>query len=270
MYRLEKFYPQGFNFQQYRDDKYSDKYSKEHIAGKSSEEFRQQGFWPLLEKYLEKGKLYLDAGCGIGGWILFLKETGYDVEGIDTAARVVRALTGYDRDLKVKVASMTGIPYPDDSLDGLLAIGALEYVEGKVPQALTEVHRVLKDNGIFFMEVPMINVLRRLAYIPLKRIEKMIRVGGGENSTFSNYLFDKSELEELLEAAGFEVLTVQPHELPEADGHYGLYIDWPFFRGSAPYRLNLLGRVVKVLASAVSPWVASTGMVIVARKRKYE
>lgn len=270
MYKLEKFYPQGFNFQRYRDDKYSDKYSREHIAGKSSEEFRKQGFWPLLERHLEKGKRYLDAGCGVGGWILFLKETGYDVEGIDTAAKVARALTEYDRDLKVKVAGMTAIPYPDDSLDGLLAIGALEYVEDKVPQALKEAYRVLKNDGIFFLEVPMINALRRLAYIPLKRIEKMVRVGGGEKSTFSNYLFDKNELEELLKAAGFEVLAVQPHELPEADGHYGLYVDWPFFRGSEPYRLNLLGKAVKALLGAVSPWVASTGLVIVARKRKHE
>jgi ubiquinone/menaquinone biosynthesis C-methylase UbiE len=262
MFRLEKFYPQGFNPQQYWDDKYS----QEHIAGKSSEEFRKQGFWPLLQKHLQKGKRYLDVGCGIGGWILFLKEEGYEVEGSDIAARTVRALTEYDPDLKVKVASMTAIPYPDASLDGVLAVGTLEYVDGKVPVALREVQRVLKPGGIFFMEVPIANTLRQLGYIPLKQAEKALRQAQGKKPTFSNYLFDRAELKHLLAAAGFEVIEEQPHELPEEDSHYGLYVDWPFLRGNEPYKLNRLGKMVKDLANSLSPWVASTGVVMVAKK----
>src|SRR3989344_5912137 len=261
MFRLEKFYPQGFNPQQYWDDKYS----QEHIAGKSSEEFRKQGFWPLLQKHLQKGKRYLDVGCGIGGWILFLKEEGYDVEGIDIAARTVRALTEYDPDLRVKVARMTAIPYPDASLDGVLAVGTLEYVDGKVPEALREVQRVLKPGGVFFMEVPIANTVRRLFYIPLKQLEKMIRPaiakatagkqGYGAKPVFANYLFDRGELKHMLAAAGVGGVDEQAHELPEEDSHYGLYVDWPFLRGSEPYKLNRLGKMVKDLANSLSPWV---------------
>lgn len=263
MFKLEKFYPEGFKPQQYWDDEHAGEY----IAGKSSQEFRRQGFWPVLRQCLEKRGKYLDAGCGIGGWILFLREEGYDVEGIDSAARAVRALIDYDPDLKVKVASILAIPYPDGSLDGVLAVGTLEYVEDKVEQAVAEVKRVLKEGGVFFMEMPVISVLRRLVYIPLKRLEKLVRVWRGERPTFSYYLFDRNELKELLTRAGFEVTTVQPHELPEVDGHYGLYVDWPFLRGDRPYRLNTLGRLVKVVANAISPWVASTGVIVVARKR---
>lgn len=262
MYRLEKFYPHGFNPQQYWDDKYA----QEHIAGKSSAEFRKQGFWPLLAAYLTKGEHYLDAGCGVGGWIIFLKEQGHSVEGIDIAARTVRALTEYDRDLKVKVASVTAIPHPDKSFDGVLAIGTLEYVEGKVPDALREVHRVLNDGGFFFLEVPVANPLRRLLYLPLKKLERIIKMSRGKTPTFSNYLFQPREFAGWLKAAGFTVEKLQPHELPEADSHYGLYIDWPFFRGGQPYQLNWLGRLVKTTLNALSPWIASTGMVVVARK----
>ncbi len=266
MYKLEKFYTKDFDRQRYREDKFA----QEHIAGKSSAEFRKQGFWPLLEEYLPREKKILDVGCGIGGWILFLKEEGYDVEGIDIAARTVRALTEYDPDLKVKVASMTAIPYADGSLDGVLAIGTLEYVEDKVEEALREVRRVLKKDGVFFAEVPSLSTLRRLIYVPLKRLEKVLRGTLGHQLTFSNYLFGRNELKKLLEAAGFEVLEVRPHELPDADSHYGLHVDWPFLRGAEPYKLNALGLLVKKIANAVSPWVASTGMVIVARKRKDE
>jgi ubiquinone/menaquinone biosynthesis C-methylase UbiE len=263
MFKLEKFYPQGFNPQQYWDDKYA----KEHIAGKSSEEFRKQGFWSLLQKSLEKEGKYLDAGCGVGGWIIFLRDEGYDVEGIDIAARTVRALAEYDPTLKVKVASVTRIPYPDTTFDGVLAIGTLEYVENKVPEALKEVRRVLKPGGVFFMEVPMANTLRRVIYIPLKHVEKTLRQAQGKQPTFSNYLFTRSDLWRQLHEAGFEVMEMRPHELPEADSHYGLYIDWPFLRGKEPYKLNALGRLVKTVLNGISPWIASTGIVLVAKKK---
>lgn len=263
MFKLEKFYPHGFNPQQYWDDRYA----KEHIAGNSTEQFRQQGFWPLLEKNLDKHKKYLDAGCGIGAWIIFLKEQGYNVEGIDVAARIVRALTEYNPDLKVKVASVTRIPYPDNDLDGVLAIGTLEYVEDKIPDALQEMRRVLKPGGMLFTEVPIANTIRRLIYMPLKRLEKIIKENQGKTATFANYLFDPSELTQLLNKAGFEVEAIQAHELPDADSHYGLYIDFPFLRGSKPYQLNALGRFVKAICNAISPWIASTGMVVVARKK---
>ncbi len=263
MYRLEKFYPQGFNPQQYWDDKYA----REHIAGKSAAEFEKQAFWPLLKRQLTAERRYLAVGCGVGGWNLHLKEQGYTAEGIDIAARTVRALTEYDPDLKVKVASMTAIPYSDAIFDGVLAIGTLEYVENKVPQALAEVHRILKPGGFFFLEVPIANSMRTSVYLPLKRLEKVVKMQQGKKPTFSNYLFDRSELRQLLTSAGFTVAEEQPHELPEADSHYGLYVDWKFLRGREPYKLNSLGLAVKKIANAISPWVASTGVVMVARKR---
>jgi len=263
MYALEKFYPAEFDPKRYWDDRYA----QEHAAGKSSDEFKKQEFWPLLENYFSKDKLYLDAGCGIGGWIIFLKEQGYNIEGIDVAARTLRALTEYDQDLKVKMAPMTAIPYANESLDGVLSIGTLEYVQGAVDNALIEVSRVLKRDGIFFMEVPIANLLRRIIYIPLKKIEKYIKVSRGLKPTFSNYLFHKNEFISKLRNSGFDVIEVLPHELPEADSHYGLYVDYPFLRSKNPYQLNLFGKVIKNIANSISPWIASTGMVVIVKKK---
>lgn len=263
MFKLQKFYPAGFNPQQY----WENKYAQEHIAGKNSTEFKKQGFWPLLQQHLQPGKRYLDAGCGIGGWIIFLREQGYTVEGIDIAARTIRALTEYDPDLKVKVAGITHIPYTDQSLDGVLAIGTLEYVENNVPGALKEVHRVLKPGGLLFIEVPLINALRRFIYFPLKQLEKLLKVSQGKQPTFANYLFNRQSIQRLVHDAGFEIIAIQPHELPDPTSHYGLYIDFLILRGRQPYQLNKLGLLVKWVCNSLSPWIASTGMVVVARKR---
>jgi hypothetical protein len=43
-------------------------------------------------------------------------------------------------------------------------------------------------------------------------------------------------------------------------------VDYPFLRGNEPYKLNILGKLIKKVANAISPWIASTGMVVVAKK----
>ncbi len=263
MYRLKKFYPPGFDPKQH----WEDKYSQSHIAGKSSDQFRQQGFWPLLEKQLVPSGSYLDVGCGIGGWVLFLHEEGYLVQGIDSAARVIRALTEYSPELKVKVGEPNRLPYVDNSFDGLLAVGLLEYQDGTVSEALAEMHRVLRDDGFLFIEVPIVNTLRRLLYIPLKRLQNLLLSAAGKEATFANYLFDRRSFVRGVKAAGFDVEAVAPHDLPAAGSHYGLWIDFKFLRGEEPYQLNMVGMIVKTIANLISPWIASTGMVVVARKR---
>lgn len=262
MYRLEKFYRPGFDPKQY----WEDRYAKGHAVGKSSEDFRKQGFWPLLKEQLDKNKKYLDAGCGVGGWVIFLKDEGYDVEGVDSAARVVRAISEVDPDLKIKAAPITALPYADGSLDGVLSIGTLEYAEGRVPEALNEVARVLKNGGILFLEVPLANLLRRLIYLPFKKLQRMMKAVQGKQPVFANYVFRRSEMADVLRGAGFEIVKMQPHELPDAGSHYGLYVDWPMLRGKEPYLLNAAGLILKRLFNMLSPWIASTGMVVVARK----
>lgn len=265
MYKVYKFYPPHFDPKQY----WEDRYAQEHIAGRDAADFHKQGFWPVLAKQLTKNGTYLDAGCGIGGWVSFLHEEGYTVAGIDEAARTVRALTEYNPNLNVKIAPITRIPYPDASFDGVLAIGTLEYLEEQLPQALKEVSRVLRVGGWFFLEVPYANLLRRLIYVPLKQLQYHLYKTMGYHPTFAHYFMDQNSIKQLLNDAGFTVTDLTPHELPEDDSHYGLYVDWRIFRGPEPYQLNLLGRLVKAIANTISPWVASTGMVVIAKKVKH-
>ena len=89
----------------------------------------------------------------------------------------------------------------------------------------------------------------------------------GKELVFSNYLFDRVELRKMLDEAGFDLIEEKPHELPETDGHYGLYVDWKILRGEEPYQLNALGLLVKKIANFCSPWIASTGVVVVVKKR---
>lgn len=263
IYKVKKYYPQGVDRRQLLDEGYA----KGRSIGTNADEYKNQDFWPLLEKHLKKEQRYLDVGCGVGGWVLFLHEEGYQVDGVDEAAKVLRAMTEYKRDLLVKQGKLTALPYTDSSFDGVLTIGSLDHEEDDLDKALVEMRRVLKKDGLLFLEVPLLNSLRRFKWVPLKRLEALIRRALGHREVFAGYLFDRSSLEQLLKKHGFTVHEVRPHDLQKAGEHYGLYVDWKWLRGARPYELNFLGKIAKGLWNMMSPWIASTGIVVVARKQ---
>lgn len=263
IYKVKKYYPAGVD----RRKLLEEGYAKGRSIGTNADEYKRQDFWPLLESHLKKDGHYLDAGCGVGGWVLFLHEEGYNVEGVDEAARVLRAMTEYSRDLKVKQGKLTALPYADGSFNGVLAVGSLDHEEDDLDAAVKEMRRVLQPNGLLFLEVPLLNGLRRWKYVPLKRLEALVRRAMGHREVFAGYLFDRPAIQELLQKHGFSVHEVRPHDLQKSGEHYGLYVDWKWLRGSRPYELNVLGKLAKALWGSLSPWIASTGVVVVARKK---
>ncbi len=262
MVPIYKYYSEGFD----RERAWNDRYRSMYAAEKSFTEYEEQSFWKVLQKKFHKDGKYLDAGCGIGGWVLFLRENGYMADGIDSNASAVRAITEYDPDIIVKIAASDAIPYANETFDGIVSIGSLEYAHNATEKAFQEMHRTLKPGGFVCIEVPLLNTLRKTLYVPLKRIEGLFKSSQGRTPVFAYYLFDKSELEHMLQKAGFTVETVLAHDLPDHNSHFGLYANWPVLRGEKPYELNALGRVVKVISNAISPWFASAGIVVIAKK----
>ncbi|OGY30939.1 MAG: hypothetical protein A3C02_01070 [Candidatus Andersenbacteria bacterium RIFCSPHIGHO2_02_FULL_45_11] len=261
MISIYKYDRPGFD----RAKTWSDRYRTMYASEKTFGDYEQQSFWPELKRLLQKDGAYLDVGCGIGGWVLFLNEFGYKTDGIDSNSGAIRAMSEYDPDLSLKIASTSAIPYKNEQFDGVLSIGSLEYSEGEVETSLREMYRVTKSGGFVCIEVPLANTLRRIFYIPLKKLEGMLKPGS-QTPTFVYYLFGQDEFVQLVENAGFSVEVVLPHDLPDAKSHFGLYSNWLFLRGAKPYELNILGRLIKVICNGISPWIASTGIALIAKK----
>ncbi|MEK7557431.1 MAG: class I SAM-dependent methyltransferase [Patescibacteria group bacterium] len=262
-YKLRKFYPAGFNPTEWWDRKYEG----DGEQWSDPEEYRRQLFYPLLMEHLKPGKKYLDAGCGLGGWLAFLRARGMDVVGIESSRKAVEMVKKLDPSLPVQVGDVRKLAYPDESFDGYMAIGTWEYLEDGTEGAAREAKRVIKPGGMLFIEVPYANPFRRWTYLPLKTLEVALRTLLGQKAMFSNHIFRKGDIRVLLEGLGFEMVAVKAHDLPEENSHYGLWIDWPFFRGKRPYELNALGQVVKKFMNSLSPWMIATGMFVVARKK---
>jgi SAM-dependent methyltransferase len=248
-----------------REQLRAESFARQHIAQSGVEDFSRQDFWPLMQRYLRAGGTYADIQCGTGGWVIFLHDEGYDIEGVDPSRRVAQAISEYEPDIPVHVAHSTRLPYADGSLDGLIAMGALERLQNGVVPALREWRRVLREDGTLFLQVPAASTLRRAAYLPLKWVEYALKTTAGQTPNFTAYLFTPGELKKLVRRADFAIVELIPHELPGPAEHFALYHDWPFLRSVRPYALNRLGQTVKRTCQAISPWCAPSGIFAVAK-----
>jgi len=88
---------------------------------------------------------------------------------------------------------------------------------------------------------------------------------------FLEYRYSKSELEDFLKQAGFEVIKTVPHDFYGANGHaVGLVGDFPFLaaRNGVNYCLNPLGKLTSQMFLKISPWIACSSVLCVAKASK--
>jgi len=90
---------------------------------------------------------------------------------------------------------------------------------------------------------------------------------------FLEYRYSISEVQNFLKQSGFEIIKTVPHDLYGAKGHAaGLVVDFPFLaaRSGVNFRLNFLGKLTSRMFLKVSPWIACSSVLCVARSSKLE
>lgn len=94
----------------------------------------------------------LDVGCGIGSSLNELKNRGKKVMGV-TCNYAEKSIAKQEYDLDVILADMHDLPFGDDFFDGILMWDVLEHSVAPYI-ALSEIRRVLKDNGKLLLYMP--------------------------------------------------------------------------------------------------------------------
>lgn len=99
----------------------------------------------------------LDAGCGAGGKMPYLKTLAKETFGLDLSIDALNFTKdmGY---LKLTQAKVEKLPYKDGSYGLVSAFDVLEHVEDDMA-ALGELNRVLDDKGFLVITVPAFNAL---------------------------------------------------------------------------------------------------------------
>ncbi|MBI2099188.1 class I SAM-dependent methyltransferase [Candidatus Uhrbacteria bacterium] len=113
----------------------------------------------FLKKYLNgrESPRALDAGCGDGRFLSFLKEGGAsEIFGADYSERALSFAKILAPAAELVQADLTqALPFPEKYFDVIFFIETLEHIAPeKIPMVLDNLKRVLKDNGRLIITVP--------------------------------------------------------------------------------------------------------------------
>jgi len=224
----------------------------------------------LFLHHLPQGEKILEAGCGLGAWVIYLGELGYDIDGIDHDARVIERLKAWRPSLPVSRGNICQLPYEDGSVGAYISLGVMEHFEEGCGKAMAEAHRVLRTGGLLFFTVPLENIFRRFVAHPLRDLYLWWRRLKGDPIHFAEYRYTRQEVEDMLREHGFEPLLTDWDDFAPRNMSLGIWADFPQLHDRTPYRLNGLGKLLARVLNSLSRWLLSGGVFCLARKVECE
>lgn len=174
------------------------------------------GYPPVFQRYLQRPARILEAGCGLGKYVIHLGRAGHRVVGVDLEMAALQRASNYQPGLDLGAADVTCLPFPGGAFDAYISLGVIEHFEAGPAPALEEARRVLRPGGLAFISVPYQHLLKTLSLgaspAGLHRRVQGFEVDGGAGSgrVFYQYAFTRREIVPLVAAAGFRVLAAHP------------------------------------------------------------
>lgn len=159
-------------------------------------------------KLIPKGSKVLDIGIGGGHLLKALYCAQYKCYGIDVSKQNVKHIHQLcERErlgIKVKLGSISNMPYDDEVFNGVFCIEVLEHLLDKeLKKGIKELYRVLKYGGYTIVTVPYREKLERnLVMCP--------DCGAVFHSTQHLKSFDENSLNSLFTNAAFQVVHCSP------------------------------------------------------------
>lgn len=135
----------------------------------------------------------LEIGTGPGRLSSVVLKKGVTFTGVDIAEEMVnvcRKRIGPEPRL-LHLDVQNGLPFPDNSFDYIYSLRVLKYIH-LLPQVLSEVHRVLRPNGIFLFNMPNTRSVSVLHHV----------------QQVKNHQYSIESLRSLLEEKGLDVVKV--------------------------------------------------------------
>jgi SAM-dependent methyltransferase len=120
---------------------------------------------PFVRALVPAGGAILEAGAGSGRWVRALTNLGYVASGIELSMADVERFRAAWPDIPYEHGNVEAMPYADGAFDALLSLGVIEHLFHGPEQAVAEMCRVLKPDGVMFLTVPCANLSFRLEQV---------------------------------------------------------------------------------------------------------
>ena len=184
----------------------------DHWGGQTLDELlaiaRRSPLTSLVTGALPANGLVLEAGCGLGQYVVLLRERGWRAVGVDWSVDAV-ATARKTAEAPLAAAELTALPLRDGAAAAYVSLGVVEH-DAEGPDAiLAEARRVLAPGGTLVISVPYVNGLRRLGAPWLRRRGRAIAAAGG---AFYQYAFSRRELLAALGRHGFAPQATHPYD----------------------------------------------------------
>lgn len=167
---------------------------------------RWDGMLDWIDERLAAGRT-LEAGCGLGRYLLYAVSRGHRAIGIDFAVDPLKRIAAHDPRAMVAAADLSHLPFAAETFDTVLCFGVLEHFETGAAAQVNELAALLRPGGWLIVTVPYASYLkrRRAAGGGPDVIEAGRPLPAGMG--FYQHCFTRSEARALVSAGGLEVVA---------------------------------------------------------------
>jgi SAM-dependent methyltransferase len=221
---------------------------------------RSQEILNTYVPYLDRNKPILEAGCGMGQVVYYLKNRGYQIVGLDYAPEPLAGTKERFPDLPLHMGDVHHLPYADNTFGNVLSFGVVEHFEQGPDAALRESYRVTAPNGKLIITVPHPQFLDTLVEIKNKVMPPKVARAEYYERTFSH-----QELAQHVTDAGYKIELVKP--VGHSYTFYGLGA--AFRKPNSWYdETNGLAEMAANVSRRLLPWASAFHTLIIATKTK--
>jgi SAM-dependent methyltransferase len=186
---------------------------EDHWAGHTLDELlreaRRSPLTGIIEAALPPDGEVLEAGCGLGQYVLLLRERGRRAVGVDRTFEPLRECRKASPGAPVALMDLRRLGFRPGVFSAYVSLGVVEHDPEGPDAILREARRVLQPGGILILSVPYVNGVRRLGAWWIRRRNRRVRAAGAD---FYQFAFSRSEARAFLERNGFRVRAVSPYD----------------------------------------------------------